>query len=145
MSDDYAIRNLTGTRFERILITVEQQLQLALDQARQTTSHSGDMGASVEVATRKVLSQYLPASFGVGHGKVYDAYDDESAQTDVIITNPDHPLSYPNDQPGAYIIDGVSAVGEVKSRFTTSELDDCIAKASMYKRLRQTIRGDGDT
>lgn len=137
------IRNLTGTRFERILATVEKELRLALDKARDTTSHGGDKGSNVEAAARDVLRQYMPASFGVGHGTVYDAYDDESRQTDVIITNADHPISYPDDKSGAYIIDGASAVGEVKSVLTTAELDNCIEKASVFKRLRPTTR-EGD-
>ncbi len=39
---------------------------------------------------------------------VYDAYGDGSRQTDVIITNPDHPLSFPEDKSGTYVVDGVS-------------------------------------
>lgn len=137
------ISNLTGTRFERILATVEKELRLALDKARDTTSHAGDKGSNVEAAVRDVLRQYMPASFGVGNGKVYDAYDDESRQTDVIITNADHPISYPDDQSGAYIIDGVAAVGEVKSVLTTTALDDCIKKGSVFKRLRPSL-AEGD-
>lgn len=99
-----------------------------------------DKGDIVEVAVRDMLKEHLPATFGVGTGTVYDAYDDESLQADVIITNGDHPLRYPQDTPGAYIIDGVSAVGEVKSVLTTGELADCIEKGTAFKRLRQTTR-----
>ena len=114
-------------RFEQILLTVEQGLRLKLDEARFKTSHAGDIGQgeqskvsgghgqTVESATRTSLQTYLPRNFGVGHGKLYDAYGDESAQTDIIITNQDHPFSYPPEVNGAYLIDGVAAVGEVKS------------------------------
>jgi hypothetical protein len=38
---------------------------------------------------------------------VYDAYGDGSRQADVVITNPDHPLSFPVDKSGTYVVDGV--------------------------------------
>src|ERR1700757_66985 len=135
--------HIFNPRFRRILRTVEQELLLALNKARETTSHPGDKGGTVEAAVRHILRQHMPATFGVGNGKVYDAFDDESMQTDVIITNGDHPISYPDDKSGAYVIDGVSAVGEVKSVLTTGELDDCIEKGTAFKRLRQTTR-EGD-
>jgi hypothetical protein len=79
MSDDYAIRNLTGTRFERILMTVEQQLRLALDQARQTTSHAGDdqhgeelHGVSVAPGTETVprITRRQDQSCGLSAGAI---------------------------------------------------------------------------
>jgi hypothetical protein len=127
------------SRFEQILLTVEQGLRLKLDEARFKTSHAGDIGQTVESATRTSLRTYLPRNFGVGHGKVYDAYGDESAQTDIIITNQDHPFSYPPEVNGAYLIDGVAAVGEVKSVLTHIKLNDCLEKATKFKRLRQTL------
>ena len=64
---------------------------------------------------RKELSGFLPSSFSVGHGFIYDAYGDGTKQTDLIITNPDNPITYPEDQAGTYVIDGVSAAGEMKA------------------------------
>jgi hypothetical protein len=138
-------REMPRSRFENILLTVEQGLRLKLDEARFKTSHAGDIGQTVESATRTSLQTYLPRNFGVGHGKVYDAYGDESAQTDIIITNQDHPFSYPPEVNGAYLIDGVAAVGEVKSVLTLDELDDCLEKATKFKRLRQTLGGTDST
>ena len=135
--------HLFDPRFKRILRTVEQELLLGLQKARDTTSHAGDKGASVEANVRDMLRNHLPATYEVGHGTVYDAYDDESKQTDVIITNSDHPIRYTDDRSGAYFVDGVSAVGEVKSVLTTAELDNCIEKGSAFKRLRPSL-SEGD-
>jgi len=55
---------------------------------------------------RKGLRGFLPTSFGVGNGFIYDAYGDGTKQTDFIITNPDNPLAYPDDEPGTYVVDG---------------------------------------
>jgi hypothetical protein len=71
-----------------------------------------------------MLRGYLPSGFGVGHGFVYDAYGDGSRQTDVIITNPDHPLTYPEDKAGPHVVDGVAAAGEVKAMLDVGTLDD---------------------
>jgi len=87
------LRSLVSTRFEKILIPIEDRLRLKLDEVRQETDHAPTIGAKLETAVRETLRQFLPSSFGVGHGFVYDAYGDGSKQTDLIITNPDNPLS----------------------------------------------------
>lgn len=88
---------------------------------------------------RDVLRRYLPSNYAVGNGHVYDAYGDGSRESDIVITNPDHPLSFPNDRRGTYVIDGVAAAGEVKSRLDISALNDCIKKGTAFKRLRMTV------
>lgn len=144
MASDELPKFSFGTRFERVLELVERKMVLDLPLARATTDHAGSKGANVEEGFRDVLRQHLPSGFGVGHGKVVDAYDDDSSQLDVIVTNRDHPFSYPPDQSGLYIIDGVSAVGEIKSVLTTGELDRCIKAATRYKKLRPTYQ-DSDS
>jgi hypothetical protein len=104
--------NLTGLRFEKVLATVEQDLRSALDKGRLESDHSLTIGEQAEAAVRAALGGYLPSGFGIGHGFVYDAYGDGSRQTDVIITNPDHPLSFPEDRSGTYVVDGVSAAAK---------------------------------
>jgi hypothetical protein len=130
----------TGLRFETILTNAEQSIRLDLDKARLESNHSLTIGEQTEAAVRKTLGAYLPASYSVGHGHVYDAYGDGSQQTDVVVTNPDHPLSYPDDRSGTYVVDGVAAAGEVKAKLTTKDLDDCIEKGTTFKELRMTGR-----
>lgn len=127
------------TKFEDLLVPVEQRLRAKLDEARAETDHAPTIGAKLEAAVRKELRGFVPPGFGVGHGFVYDAYGDGTKQTDLIITNADNPLTYPNDDPGTYVVDGVSAAGEVKAVLTTGELKDCIAKGSQYKKLRMSF------
>lgn len=133
----------TGLRFESLLLNAERGLQLALESGRLESAHSLSVGERAEIAVRSTLRDYLPAGHGVGHGHVYDAYGDGSKQTDVIITNSDHPLSFPEERAGIYVVDGVAAAGEVKARLTTSKLDDCVKKGRKFKRLRMTI-SEGD-
>ena len=131
--------SLAGLRFHDILANVEQELQTALAKARAQSDHSLTVGEQAEAAVRETLRAYLPSGYGVGHGHVYDAYGDGSRQTDVIITNPEHPLSFPEGRAGTYVVDGVSAAGEVKARFDVGALDDCIKKGTAFKQLRMTV------
>lgn len=128
----------TGLRFEKILTNAEESIRLDLDKARLESNHSLTIGEQTEAAVRSTLRGYLPASYSVGHGHIYDAYGDGCQQTDVVITNPDHPLSFPEDRAGTYVVDGVAAVGEVKAKLTTKDLDDCIRKGTRFKVLRLT-------
>jgi hypothetical protein len=127
------------TKFETLLVPVEQRLRAKLAEARAETDHAVTIGSKLEAAVRKELRGFLPPGFGVGNGFIYDSYGDGTKQTDLIITNPDNPLSYPDDQPGSYVVDGVSVAGEVKAVLTTGELDDCIAKGTRHKQLRMTF------
>jgi hypothetical protein len=133
----------TGLRFETILTNAEQSIRLDLDKARLESNHSLTIGEQTEAAVRTTLRGYLPASYSVGHGHIYDAYGDGSQQTDLVITNPDHPLSFPEDRAGTYVVDGVAAAGEVKAKLTAKDLNDCIHKGTRFKELRLTGR-DGD-
>jgi hypothetical protein len=107
--------------------------------ARLESNHSTTIGDGAEEPVRNVLRSYLPSGYGVGKGHVYDAYGDGSRQTDVVITNPDHPLSFPEGRSGTYVVDGVSAAGEVKSCLDVGALDDCIEKGRAFKQLRMTV------
>jgi hypothetical protein len=92
----------------------------------------------VERAFREFLERHLPRSLSVGHGEVVDMHGNRSAQSDVVVLNEDQPLGLagPSSDPGVFIIEGVSAVGEVKSVLTKSSLDDAIRKGAQLKSLR---------
>lgn len=126
-------------RFHKILGTVEQELQTALAKARLESDHGTTIGDGAEEAVRTTLRSYLPSGYGVGKGIVYDAFGDGSRQTDVVITNPDHPLSFPGGKSGTYVVDGVAAAGEIKLCLDVTALSDSIKKGAAFKRLRMTV------
>lgn len=132
-------RGQTGLRFESILVNAEQSLRLELDKARLESDHGLTIGETAEIAVRHFLRGVLPAGYAVGQGHVYDAYGDRSKQTDVIIANPEHPLTFPIDRAGTYVVDGVAAAGEVKATLTTQKLQDCLTKGAQFKQLRMTL------
>lgn len=141
MTDEQAANDTfrVDLRFHSILGTVEQELQTALTKARQESDHGTTVGDGAEEAVRATLRRYLPSGYGVGKGIVYDAFGDGSRQTDVVITNPDHPLSFPQETSGTYRVDGVAAAGEVKSLMNVDELKNSITKGTAFKRLRMTV------
>lgn len=126
-------------KFEKLLAPVEARLRATLDAARVETGHAPTIGAKCEAAVRRELRGFLPSSFGVGNGFIYDAYGDETGQTDFIITNPDNPLACLDDEPGTHVVDGVSVAGEVKAVLTTGELDKCIKQGNLHKQLRMSF------
>jgi hypothetical protein len=129
--------------FSARFAAVEQQLLAALARARADLTHAGSKGAVVEDAVRVFLSDHLPRRLAVGQGQVVDLYGRETGQLDIIITNEDQPFTYPTSQPGLYLVEGVSATGEVKSHLTTFELDKAIRGGAMVKALRYTyLEGD---
>jgi hypothetical protein len=124
------------TRFEQVVKEVEDGLRVSLRKARAQTRHPVTKGTTVEDAARDVLREYMPPNLSIGEGGVYDSYGDESGQMDIVIANGDQPFTFPPGRSGEYVIEGVSAVGEVKSNLTANELTDCIDKAQKYKQLR---------
>ena len=130
------------TRFERVLMGVEKELR---------PRWNGRGTKPITLASREARSSLRRARFSVtafdrtltiGEGIVYDSFGDETGQTDIIIANGEQPFTFPSGESGEYAIEGVSAVGEVKSNLTDPELKDCIKKATAYKRLRQIIRSE---
>lgn len=139
MDDDSGGVAEPNLRFLKLFDAAEKALRVSLDEARAKTSHPGDKGSDVEAETRKAFEKFLPTTFGVGQGTVYDAYGDRSAQADLVITNSDHPFRYLPTKTGAYMVEGVAAVGEIKSVLNKQELSRSIKAGKKFKRLRPTI------
>jgi hypothetical protein len=72
---------------------------------------------------------------GVGQGEVVDTLGRRSKQADIVIVDEDHPFTFAPDQPGIFLVEGVSAVGEVKAVLTSSELDKAVENAVAFKAL----------
>lgn len=119
-----------------LMRTADTEIKIALESARLAHRHSGNVGDHVEAAMRSVIERFLPRSLYVGHGEIVDKVATRSHQADVVVANDLQPFRLASDAPGLYLVEGVSAVGEIKSRLTTAELDDCIRKGSRSKTLR---------
>lgn len=111
-------------------------MAIKLADAREGFEHKGNRGTvGAEVPFRDFLTNYLPRSHTVGHGEVIDTHGRRSAQTDVVITDPDHPFTFTPSDPGTFVIEGVAAAGEVKSMLSAGELDKAVQNAARFKTL----------
>ena len=118
---------------------VEKQMQGTLADVRDTFSNSSVKGTSMEDVFRDFIRQYLPRRLEVGHGEIIDSRGNKSGQTDVVIVNEDHPYLFKPNSPGLFFIEGVSAVGEVKSILTSIELESTLKNSTLYKNLKLKI------
>lgn len=128
--------SMTHANLGEMLKALDGELVNALEKSRASFQHKGSQGAAAEAAVRSLLDHKLPRYLSVGTGEVIDQADSRSGQLDIIIVNEDQPFRSSLNEPGVFLIEGISASGEVKSRLTTKALDEAIDTATRFKRLR---------
>ena len=109
--------------------------------------HSSLIGAARETPARVQLERVLPGNIGVGSGIVIDSFGGKSKQQDIVIYERHLcPVFSINDTAEAtyYPIEGVMAVGEVKSSLDKDKLEDAFAKISSVKSLNRVMEAEGD-
>jgi hypothetical protein len=124
-----------------MLETLDGKLAMSLAHSRASFRHAILRGDGAEYALRDSLSLHLPRSLAVGTGEAIDITNARSGQVDVVIANDAQPFRTDIDDPGLFLIEGVSAAGEVKANLTTDRLDSTIEAATLFKELRSADRG----
>ena len=100
----------------------------------------GLVGSAREFPTRKKLEHLLPNGIAVGSGCVIDSYGGTSRQMDIVLYEKHLcPVYSINEDPATtyYPCEGVIAVGEVKRRIASTDLEDTFAKITSVKKLRR--------
>ena len=127
-------------------IDVGRELISSFARAGQATS-PGLIGSAREIPTRKKLEHLLPEGIAVGSGCVIDSHGGTSRQKDIVLYErhlcPEYLI---NDDPATayYPCEGVIAVGEIKSRMASPDLEDTFAKIASVKQLRRYARSSTD-
>ena len=96
------------------------------------------IGSARENPARKQLEKLLPAFVSTGSGIVMDSFGARSSQQDMVLYERDFcPVYSVNDTPEAtyFPIEGVIAVGEVKSVVDKPTLFDALSKVRSAKLL----------
>lgn len=109
--------------------------------------HPGLIGSARETPARLQLERVLPGNFGVGSGIVIDSFGGKSKQQDIIVYEKHLcPVFSINDTAEAtyYPIEGVMAVGEVKSSLDKDKLEDSFNKIASVKSLRRIVEPETD-
>jgi len=115
----------------------------ALEEARAAFNQAGNKGWVLETECRKVLKQFLPPRFQIGHGEITDSFDNSTGQVDVIIADQHHPQWLTADGLGRFLFDSVKAVDEVKAILGAGELQDSIERSRQFRQL-VPISAEGD-
>jgi len=101
---------------------------------------SGLIGSARENPARKQLEKLLPAFISTGTGILIDSFRAKSSQQDIVFFERDFcPVYSINDTPEAtyFPIEGVIAVGEVKSVVDKGTLFDALSKVRSAKLLKR--------
>ncbi|KJL25937.1 hypothetical protein RN51_00444 [Microbacterium oxydans] len=128
-----------AARLSAAFAAEETTLRAALDRARADFEHRGVRGDAVERAVRHFLSRHLPRKYTVGTGETIDRLGHRSNQLDVLVLNDEQPFVQEPDTSGLYLIEGVAAVGEIKTSLGSSELDDILSKGQRLRQIQPTI------
>ncbi|TLZ94946.1 MAG: hypothetical protein E6K04_00700 [Methanobacteriota archaeon] len=127
--------NLVG----KVADDLRNRFEIAAEQLR----HPGEKGRSREDVVRGFISQYIPARFSLGSGIVVDTGREESAQSDLVIY--DQFVARPfriSEGVELFPVEGVCAVGEVKSTLDSRNLKDALKKIARAKALDKTSGGE---
>jgi len=98
------------------------------------------IGSAREKEVIRKLELLLPKSIGVGSGCLIDSFGNTSKQMDIVLFEKDLcPVFCINESTETtyYPCEGVVAVGEVKSKLNSKELEDIFKKAQSVKKLKR--------
>lgn len=121
---------------------IGRYLVWAFKYARQATT-PGLVGAAMEQSVRDQLEQILPGGIGVGSGCVIDTKGSTSRQIDVVLYEKELcPVFCVNNNPETtyFPVEGVLAVGEIKSMIGKKELSDSFKKIQSVKALYRAFQ-----
>jgi hypothetical protein len=78
-----------------------------------------DDKAASEAFIRAVLEPFLPESYGIGAGRVIDAFGNCSEYLDIIVYNRDFPRIGMRGTHNAYLYESVLAAFAIRAKFST--------------------------
>ena len=134
-------RETSRTRLLSHFRASEQKFQASLSDTRARFNHAGNKGADLEGVMRTWLSEHLPRRLALGQGEVFDLQGRRASQIDILILDEEQPFQFPMETPGAYIVEGVAAAGEVKASLGSKELEDITSKAASFRVLQRSEDG----
>ncbi len=99
----------------------------------------GLIGGAKEHPARVQLQALMREGIAVGSGLIIDSYGGVSKQQDIVIYEKISPIFTHNGAAEStyYPVEGVIAVGEVKSTLNKTELKDAFEKSESVKKLRR--------
>jgi len=99
--------------------------------------------AATEAFVRAVLDPFLPENYGVGSGRIVDAFGNYSDHLEVIVYNRDFPRIGMRGIQDAYLYESVLATFSVRAKFIRKtffeSLDACASLAQLETNMDKTV------
>lgn len=113
---------------------LQQQFSAAFTGIRAAIVHPSEKGYMVEQLSRHLVERFTPYRFGIGAGFIIDNTDWISRQIDIVVYDKLSGIPFfPEGDISLFPIEMVAAVIEVKSTFTSDNLEKWITS---YKEIR---------
>ncbi len=102
-----------------------------------------DDAAATDAFVRAVLEPFLPENYGVGSGRIVDAFGSYSEHLDVIVYNRDFPRIGMRGTHAVYLYESVLATFSVKAKFIRKtffeSLNACASLADLETNMDKTV------
>ncbi|MDH3386731.1 MAG: hypothetical protein OEN02_02410 [Gammaproteobacteria bacterium] len=95
--------------------------------------------AAADAFISAVLEPFLPENFGVGSGRIVDAFGNYSDHLDVIVYNRDFPRIGLRGTHSAYLYESVLAVFNVRAKFIRKTFFECLNACASMAQLETNI------
>ena len=98
-----------------------------------------DDAAATQAFIRAVLEPFLPENFGIGQGRVVDAFGNYSDNLDIIIYNRDFPRIGLRGTHSVYLYESVLAVFAIRAKFIRKTFFDALTSCASMADLNANI------
>src|SRR5210317_1849458 len=102
-----------------------------------------DDAAATEAFTRSVLQPFLPENYGVGSGRIVDAFGNRSEHLDIVIYNRNFPRIGLRGTQSDYLYESVLATFSVRAKYIRKtffeSMDACASLARLETNVDKTV------
>ena len=115
--------------------TISKMIKVSYEVGASVSDHSTILGDARESFIRDILEKFLPSSISIGSGQIIDQNGKRSKQVDVIIYRREFPILKTFGAADVYLIEGVIATIEVKSKLDKDNLIMALENSKSVKKL----------
>ncbi|HEY5740229.1 MAG TPA: DUF6602 domain-containing protein, partial [Gammaproteobacteria bacterium] len=98
-----------------------------------------DDAAATEAFVRAVLQPFLPENYGIGSGRVVDAYGNYSDYLDIIVFNQNYPRIGMRGTHSAYLYESVLAAFAIRAKFVRKSFADALDACASLAELETAV------
>ena len=117
-------------------VSIAKLINSSFEVSSSISNHATILGDSRENFIRDILEKFLPSNVIIGTGQIIDSFDNMSKQIDIIIYRNDFPILRTLGSSDIYLLEGVIATVEIKSRLNEEKLFEALENCKSVKDLR---------